>query len=224
MISNGILISRLRRAVSAFILTSVLACSAEAGTLSVMVKSVGEKPVNDAVIIATPLTHVTTSTTEQSPATAVMNQINRQFAPHVLVVKTGTLVSFPNADNIQHHVYSFSPANQFEVKLYKEFTAPPIAFNEAGIVDIGCNIHDWMLGFIVVSDSPYFGKSNDQGEVSVSLPDGDYEITFWHPRLTESPRNYTQQIAVNGETPLTIALGKPLLSPLSDSDGFRDYE
>ena len=79
-----------------------------------------------------------------------MNQINKQFAPHVLVVQKNTEVTFPNADNVFHHVYSFSPTKQFELKLYKEFTAEPLFFEQAGIVDIGCNIHDWMLGYMIL--------------------------------------------------------------------------
>ena len=98
------------------------------------------------------------STPQREEEPAIMNQIDKQFAPHVLVVQSGTDISFPNADNLFHHVYSFSPTKQFELKLYKEFTAEPLRFEQAGIVDIGCNIHDWMLGYIG-NRQPIFRKN-----------------------------------------------------------------
>ena len=116
------------------------------------------------------------STPQREEEPAIMNQIDKQFAPHVLVVQSGTDISFPNADNLFHHVYSFSPTKQFELKLYKEFTAEPLRFEQAGIVDIGCNIHDWMLGYIVVTDSPFFAKTNEEGVMNVSLPVGEYSV------------------------------------------------
>ncbi len=77
-----------------------------------------------------------------------MDQQGHQFVPHLLVVQAGTEVTFPNSDNVSHHVYSFSPTKPFELPLYKGDVYPPVTFEKAGIVVVGCNIHDSMLGYI----------------------------------------------------------------------------
>ena len=154
---------------------------------------------------------------------AVMNQIDKQFEPHVLVVKAGTEVTFPNADNVFHHVYSFSPAKQFELKLYKEFTAQPLRFNTPGVVDIGCNIHDWMLGYIVVSDTAYFGKTDIEGQSTISLPYGEYTVRFWHPQVEGEKAFPTRTISVTADTKITWALSATITSDDGFDAGFGDY-
>ncbi|KGE51900.1 methylamine utilization protein [Xanthomonas axonopodis pv. vasculorum] len=115
--------------------------------------------------------------------TVEMDQINSQFVPAVLAVRTGTLVRFPNKDQIRHQVYSFSPAKRFELPLFQGTTATPVRFDQAGLVTIGCNIHDWMLGYIVVLETPYFGKTGSDGHVQLDAPAGNYTLRVWHPRI-----------------------------------------
>ncbi|MDV2451347.1 methylamine utilization protein [Xanthomonas hortorum] len=115
--------------------------------------------------------------------TAEMDQVNSQFVPAVLAVRTGTLVRFPNNDQIRHQVYSFSPAKRFELPLFQGTKATPIRFDQAGLVTIGCNIHDWMLGYIVVLETPYFGKTGSDGRVQLDAPAGAYTLRVWHPRI-----------------------------------------
>ncbi|MCC4616654.1 methylamine utilization protein [Xanthomonas campestris pv. asclepiadis] len=118
-----------------------------------------------------------------APRTVEMDQVNSQFVPAVLAVRTGTLVRFPNNDQIRHQVYSFSPAKRFELPLFQGTKATPIRFDQAGLVTIGCNIHDWMLGYIVVLDTPYFGKTGSDGRVQLDAPAGTYTLRVWHPRI-----------------------------------------
>jgi plastocyanin len=92
------------------------------------------------------------SSTPAAPNTAVMDQVDLSFSPKVIAVSTGTLVQFPNSDETRHHVYSFSPAKTFELRLFRGNEAPPVEFDQAGLVVIGCNIHDSMLGYIYVTD------------------------------------------------------------------------
>ncbi|APP81240.1 methylamine utilization protein [Xanthomonas hortorum] len=115
--------------------------------------------------------------------TMEMDQVNSQFVPAVLAVRTGTLVRFPNNDQIRHQVYSFSPAKRFELPLFQGTKATPIRFDQAGLVTIGCNIHDWMLGYIVVLETPYFGKTGSDGRVQLDAPAGAYTLRVWHPRI-----------------------------------------
>ena len=117
-----------------------------------------------------------------------MDQVNQQFKPHLLIVPTGAKVHFPNSDSIKHHVFSFSPAKTFEIKLYKGRPPSPLTFEQAGIAELGCNIHDWMLGYILVVDTPYFAISDAQGSVSLDLPEGNHSMYLWHPRMRVPPK------------------------------------
>lgn len=114
---------------------------------------------------------------------AEMAQEKKEFAPGVLVVTRGTSVIFPNRDTVRHHVYSFSPAKKFELKLYTGTPANPVMFDRTGIAVLGCNIHDNMVGWVVVVETPYFGKSTGNGQVILDAPPGKYTLRTWHSRL-----------------------------------------
>ncbi len=117
------------------------------------------------------------------PGTAVIDQIGREFSPKVAIVQTGTSVTFPNKDNIRHQVYSFSPAKVFELKLYSGVPALPIVFEKPGLVVMGCNIHDRMVGFVQVVDTPWFAGSDEHGIARVDgVPNEDVVVHAWHWR------------------------------------------
>ncbi len=119
-------------------------------------------------------------------AKAIMDQRKQEFVPHVLAVRTGTLISFPNSDNIRHQVYSFSAPKRFELRLYEGTPTDPLLFDKPGVVVLGCNIHDWMLGYIYVSDDPWFAVTDANGKLSIDqLPAGHYSVTLWHPQVTD---------------------------------------
>lgn len=164
----------------------------------------------------------------KKPKSRVMNQINTQFSPHILMAQKGAQISFPNSDSVQHHVYSFSEAKTFELKLYKDQKPEPLKFDSTGDVTLGCNIHDWMLGYIYVVDTPFFGKTNESGLLTVDLPEGKYEVKVHSPLLQSADINTTQQINVaNSEKKsFTISLSQPLLPSLNefeDGDEFDAY-
>lgn len=118
---------------------------------------------------------------------AVMDQVKRQFDPHVLAIQQGTLVSFPNSDDILHHVYSFSTPKPFELELYHGKPSQPVLFDKPGVVVLGCNIHDQMLGYIYISASPWQAVSDAQGRAQLqNVPPGKYQVTLWHPHATEA--------------------------------------
>jgi hypothetical protein len=114
-----------------------------------------------------------------------MAQRGRQFVPQVLVVQVGTSVSFPNQDTVRHHVYSFSPVKPFELKLYAGTPSEPIVFDKVGTAVLGCNIHDQMSGWVVVVDTPYFGKTDTAGQVQLDVPEGEHLLRAWHPMRSE---------------------------------------
>lgn len=173
-----------------------VSCNLPALTLRGTVLTMDGKPVAESVITA-----VGTIKTKPVLATSPrkMDQKHREFMSHILAVHVGESVIFPNSDNIQHHIYSFSPANSFEVQLYKDVAPKPIKFDKAGIVVLGCNIHDWMVGYVHVSDVPYITQTNEKGEWLLNLPADDYTLTLWHPNL-DTPNNVqVQQIKMTTE-------------------------
>jgi hypothetical protein len=99
----------------------------------------------------------------------------------VKAVFVGSTVAFPNRDSVRHHVYSFSPAKRFELPLYAGVPSQPVLFDRAGVVVLGCNIHDWMVGYIYVAESPWFGKTGADGRVVIAdLPPRRYSVRVWH--------------------------------------------
>ena len=120
--------------------------------------------------------------------TVAIEQIDREFTPYVSVIQTGTRVEFPNRDPIQHHVYSFSPAKTFEIKLYSGRSPESILFDKPGVITIGCNIHDWMIAYVLVVPTPYFAPVNSAGNALLrDLRPGAYEVHAWHPRQKAAP-------------------------------------
>lgn len=202
-------------------LTIPVSTLADNVTATVTVTDANQLPVKNAVVIFTPLFKVNQALPKAKPA--IMNQINKQFVPHVLVVPRNTEITFPNADNVFHHVYSFSPAKQFELKLYKEFTAEPLFFEQPGIVDIGCNIHDWMLGYIVVSESPYFLKTDDTGSAGVALPKGQYRLSFWHPQAANEMPFTQPEMEITDSKSIVLTLQNTISNDSGFDDGFGDY-
>jgi hypothetical protein len=122
--------------------------------------------------------------TPPSSGSASIDQVDKQFVPRISVLRTGTSVSFPNSDRIRHQVYSFSPAQVFSLKLYAGVPSKPVTFDKPGLVVLGCNIHDRMVAFVGVVDTPYFAKADASGNVMLNLPAGHYRLRIWHPGLT----------------------------------------
>lgn len=157
---------------------------------------------------------------------ATVDQVNRQFVPHILVVNKSTKVDFPNSDKIKHHVYSFSPAKSFEIKLYGDKKSQPILFNQEGEVTLGCNIHDWMLGYVYVVDTPWFGKTDEQGEINFDLPEGRYQLKIWHPLLEQIDKSYSKSIVISGDITHIVSLKEemsPAYSAYEEDDELDDY-
>jgi plastocyanin len=141
-------------------------------------------PVPETAVYALPL-ETAAALPAALPPRAVMDQKDRMFVPHVLVAQIGTAIDFPNSDSVSHHVYSFSPAKSFELALYKQGAVhPPLVFDVPGVVTLGCNIHDNMVGYILVVDTPYFAMTAGDGKgVLEGLPPGRYRVQVWTPRL-----------------------------------------
>lgn len=146
--------------------------------LAIQVTDQNGDALADVTLVLTPLFE----TYFGEPQDTQIDQIDEQFSPRVKVVQTGASIFFPNQDQIRHHVYSFSAAKQFDIPLYSGTPSEPIQFDQAGLVVLGCNIHDQMRGYILVSDSPFFAVSDAAGRLTIAVNNpGNYELSLWHP-------------------------------------------
>jgi plastocyanin len=176
---------------------------AGAADISVRVIDRDGHGVNQVVITITPLTtHVSLA-----PKPAVMDQRNLEFIPRVLVVGVGARVDFPNNDAVSHQVYSFSAAKRFQLPLYKGENHAPVVFDRAGLVVLGCNIHDSMVGYIYVTDAAYFGTTAADGTLELKdLPLGDYRIVLWSPFIADPPDSLTRTMHLDGVAPAVAGI------------------
>lgn len=175
-----------------FLLLSSISWNASA-ELRLRVEDVNGAPVPNAVVYL--LGEVPTA--NPTPRNAVIDQQDKQFVPAVTVIQTGAEIEFPNSDAVSHHVYSFAQPNTFELPLYKQTQRPVVRFDHSGIVTLGCNIHDSMLGYIVVVDTPWFGFTNAAGELSLpDTPAGQYDVYVWSQRLDPAVALQLQSIGV----------------------------
>jgi plastocyanin len=145
-------------------------------------------------------------------------QHNIQFEPGVLIVPLGTDVSFPNRDRVRHHVYSFSPAKRFELKLYGRDESRSVRFDKPGVVALGCNIHDSMSGFVVVVDTPFAVKSDSSGRAVIAgLPSGPGTLSLWHPRLKGPGNELVRSIRIAGDRREAVVLDLRGAAPISQA-------
>jgi plastocyanin len=174
-----------------------LAC-AHASTLKLKVVDNAGQPLADAVVY---LDSPEARALSRPARDAFIAQVGKQFQPRVTVVPTGTAVSFPNRDTVRHHVYSFSKIKTFELKLYAGTPAAPIVFDQPGIAVLGCNIHDFMVAWVVVVETPYYGRTNAEGEVTLSnVPEGNYRQRIWHESLPAERPLPDQPLRLAGPT------------------------
>ncbi len=175
-------LSRFLSSVALWLAIAVSGSGAEASTFPALrfLDRAG-KTVPDVVALAPGARAAPASGTER----AIMDQRNKRFVPHVLAVDPGTVVSFPNSDDTRHHVYSFSPARTFELKLYRANEAPPVPFPETGLVKLGCNIHDSMKGYILVTEVSARAVADQRGKARLPLAPGVWpeRLEIWHPQL-----------------------------------------
>ena len=190
--------------------------AANAADLDVQVRTPNGAPVRDAVVAL----HLVRQPTPlpKSSGNAAIDQQNIQFHPLVSIVPVGGSAAFMNHDPVRHHVYSFSEAKRFELKVNERQVNRVVTFDKAGIVPLGCNIHDRMIAFIDVVDTPWAMKTDGNGNVSFhGLPATGVTIDVWHPYL-RAPGNRVSRAAALTQGParresFTVALRSPPRPP-----------
>lgn len=133
-------------------------------------------------------------------AQAEIAQEGQEFYGFITIVQTGTKVVFPNRDSVQHHVYSLSKPKKFELPLYNPGGKESLVFETTGLVTLGCNIHDWMIAYLVVVPTPWFAKTDTSGRATLAALAGRYRLEVWHPRLA---RAVSEEITLTDSAPAT---------------------
>lgn len=195
------------------LLAAAFAAPADAARLEVRVAS-ADGPVAGAVVSL----HGEALPLSDAPRSAVIDQVRVQFAPRVSVVETGASVSFPNSDDVLHHVYSFSPAKRFELPLYSGRPASPVVFDQPGVVVLGCNIHDQMIAYVVVLDTPVHAVTGADGVAVLEAPAGEYALQVWHERLGQTPWRAPQALGADGGA-RTVELAFPVAPAAPEAGG-----
>jgi plastocyanin len=186
-----------------------LSSSAHARDILVQVKDAAGHPVEDAVVTLDGPGHA------PPPGHFTVNQKDTMFAPFVLVVPVGSTVDFTNLDPFRHHVYSFSPAKKFELKLFGQGEKRAVTFDKPGTVALGCNIHDTMQAFIKVVDTAFAARTGKDGRVVLrGAPDGNAKLSVWHPHL-RAPGNQLVVAAAPGNVSLTVSVKLRTPAPMS---------
>ncbi len=199
-------------AVLCFAAGALLAQSAPPVTLNVEIvnPSAGKRPASanagaDASNVVVWLIPIGAGPAAAPPQPRPMPQIaqaNKSFDPHVLVIQVGTVVRFPNKDPFLHNVFSLFDGKRFDLGFYEAGSSKTVPFERAGVSFLFCNIHPEMSAAVVVVDTPYFGKSDRAGRVSIpNVPDGRYQLNVWYERsLPEELKTASRTVTISDAT------------------------
>jgi len=212
------------------LLTSIFVSTAHASTcesknkedkcVQISVQDKNGKAVTDMVVYLTPLDG---QKLFQSSEVVTVSQQNKAFSPYITVSQTKKTVHFVNQDDITHHIYSADSDNKFAFKIRAGDEHLAEDFTHEAEIAMACNIHDWMSGYLLVVDTPYFAKTNEKGEAFFSVKElGNYDVVVWHPQLPVEEHRLAQKKNIIENTQLSFTLPKDLenIPTQENSDGF----
>jgi plastocyanin len=226
--------ARMREFVSAAVFLGSTLTGAAAAEITLKVSDATGQPVGDAVVALYLLDGPMPAATP--PAPVEIEQRDFQFHPFVTALRAGSSVVMPNREKkVEHHVYSSSPPKKFDLPLYKPGKAETVTFDQPGVVVLGCNIHDTMLAYVVVLETPWFVRTAADGRAAFAdLPTGRWRAEVWHPRMKDAADAglavaVKQSFAVSAGTaapPLSIAVKlepdrRPRRGPMMGGAGYK---
>ena len=214
---------RLRSIIGGLMLAAT--ASSTAAVLTVHVADDRGKPVADAVVtvVQEGASSGQPAKSASAPTTRYIDQKNLTFIPYIEIFRPGDSVVFRNSDKTRHHVYSFSPPKSFEYMLVPGQSSPPLQLDKSGVIAVGCNIHDQMIAYMIVSDAPWIAQSGADGDVAFhDLPAGAYSVQVWQPRLRPGARAIVQSATLAGASASQSLVFR--LSLLPDSRSVMDRE
>lgn len=139
-------------------------------------------------------------------------QKDKRFVPRVLVVTQGSTVDFKNEDPLFHNVFSLTKPNDFDLGLYKGGTTKNQVFNAPGAVQLLCNIHSSMIGWIYVVDTPWFGQADVGGRFTIKgIPPGEYQLSVWHEAASKLIERKVR--VAEGAEPLALSIDADKAAP-----------
>jgi hemoglobin len=151
---------------------------------------------------------------KRTAKTRIIEQRNKEFAPHVMAVPVGSTVQFPNYDPIFHNVFSLSKVKPFDLGMYKNGESREVKLDKAGIVRLGCNLHANMSAYLIVVDAPHYAVVDSDGSFSFkSLAPGKYKVQAWNERSGEPVTSTVEVKAGANETKVDLAAGTVTVSP-----------
>lgn len=194
--------------------------SSLASALTVTVLDNSGKALSDIVVYAQPLDNQPMGKTDKK---LVISQAKKSFTPYISVAQTGNSLEFNNQDDITHHIYSANDKRKFAFLIRPGQTVSQPKLKHQNEIVMGCNVHDWMSGYLLVLDTPYFNKTEKNGSSQLDIKDkGRYQITAWHPQLKESNHRISQQVNLSNTQTLTLKLTQPMdqIPEQKSEDGF----
>ncbi len=179
-----------------------------AGEITVIVKDTNHDPVANIAVWVTP--KQLSGKTLKNPVT--ISQKNKAFIPYFSIVQAQQPIVFSNNDDISHHVFSASREKSFSFRLKKGESNRNIAFSNNVAISMGCNVHDWMSAHLLVVDTPYYGHSNEEGRVTLSIEElGEASLEIWHPQINDAVETLKRSITIEQQSAtITFQLTKPL--------------
>lgn len=182
---------------------------ARAASVDIQISDSAGHPAVNAVVALRPQSG--TMPPSHLPMEAIVDQRHETFIPLVTLIRKGGHVVFTNNDTTMHQVYSFSPIKQFEFEMDEGHRSAPVVFDKPGVASIGCNIHDRMITYVYVADTPWAVLTDAKGHAEVAeLPSGTYRVDIWHPQLMPGRPPPSTTLVVNG--PAKFAFAIPLMA------------
>jgi plastocyanin len=189
---------------------ALAAFPARAATVNVEIRDGSGHPAANAVVALT-VDGAAPTTVSPLLSEATIDQRHETFIPLVTLLRKGGQVVFTNNDTTMHQVYSFSPVKQFEFEIDEGQRSKPVVFDKAGVASIGCNIHDQMITYVYVADTPWAVLTDANGRARIlNVPAGAYRAEVWHPQLLTGRALPSAPLAVKGDTPFALAI--PLMA------------
>jgi plastocyanin len=187
----------------------MVSAAAHAATVSLQITDSNGRPAANAVVAMTG--QDSGATASRLPSEQVIDQRHETFLPLVTLLRKGGRVTFTNNDTTMHQVYSFSPVKQFAFEIDEGRKSQPVVFDKPGIAAIGCNIHDHMIAYVYVADTPWVALTDAKGRAQLDAPAGNYRVEVWHPQLAPGrpPPSATLTVKSDAKLALSVALQPP---------------
>ena len=192
-----------------------------AAGITVEVVDVNNKAVAGLVVYLEPLENQYLQSTQVKPL--IIYQSDKAFSPYVSVISKGAIATFSNKDDITHHIYSVASKNRFSFRIKSGSSNQTEPLSVTGKILMGCNIHDWMSGYLMIVDTPLYSKTNPYGETTLEIPVlGRYNLVVWHPQLSEKNQSISREITVTDGKHYQVRLTKEMaeFTGQENPDGF----